>query len=127
MVANSDAARLDLYYGGHRWDGKPDLVGIGQYNTPSGMVELHALSGASNYQQQILAVATSWYHTPTTPNWNFRLSDVDGDGEPDLVGIANYGTASGHVEVHVLSAASNYQQSLGDTVTSWGQTPTPPN
>ncbi len=108
-------------------DGKPDLVGVGQYNTPSGMVELHALSGVSNYQQQILAVATPWYCTPPTPNWSFRLSDVDGDGKPDLVGIANFGIMSGRIEVHALTGASNYQQRLIDVATPWGQTPTPPN
>ena len=87
-------------------------MGIGQYNTPSGMVELHVLSGASQYQQQILAVATPWYQTPTTPNWTFTMSDVDDDGKPDLVGIANYGMPSAKVEVHVLSGASNYQQRI---------------
>ena len=55
------------------------------------------------------------------------MADVDGDGKPDLVGIANYGMASGKVEVHALSGASNYQQSISDVVTLWSQTPTPPN
>jgi hypothetical protein len=50
-------------------DGKPDLYGIFENGTGSGMTEVHVLSGASNYQSFILEVATGLHATDN--NWVF--------------------------------------------------------
>src|SRR5579863_95573 len=100
-------------------DGKPDLIGIANYWTGSGQVEVHVLSGASNYQTSELDAATPWPQTTNPPNWQFTMADYDGDGIPDLVGILYRGSGTGDVEVHILSGASKYQQPLLDAATAW--------
>ena len=89
-----------------------DLVGIGEYATTSGKVEVDVLAAATQYQQSVLDVATPWYSTSNPPDWIFCLTDIDGDRKPDLLGIGQYNTPSGRVELHVLSAASQYQQQI---------------
>ncbi len=67
----------------------------------SGETELHILSAASDYQSFSNHVATALHHTDN--NWDFGVN-YNGD----LFAFCRSG-ASGHVEVHVLSANSNYQ------------------
>jgi len=87
--------------------GKPDLVFIKTNNTPSGYVEVHIASAASNYRTRVLETATTFVNeadgTWLMANW------TSPGGKPDLVFIKTNNTPSGHVEVHVASAASNYQ------------------
>jgi hypothetical protein len=55
-------------------------------------------------------------------NWVFKLADFDHDGKADLAGILMNQTGSGRTEVHVLSAASNYQQFIVHAATDLGET-----
>lgn len=87
-------------------DGIPDLVFIKTSNTPSGKVELHIASGSSRYQKRILETPTA-FDCENDGIWT--MADWDGDGRPDLVFIKTTNTPSGNVEVHIASAASNYQ------------------
>jgi hypothetical protein len=85
----------------------PDLYYVKTRNTGSGHIEVHVVSASSSYQEFSI-------HTPTAlleadgSNGVFALADVDGDGRPDLVFVKTANTGSGQVEVHVLSAASNF-------------------
>jgi hypothetical protein len=101
-------------------DGRPDLVGILKYNTGSRRTEIHVLSAASNFQQFIAQNATGLGESGD--NWDFEMADWDRDGRPDLVGILKYNTGSGKTEVHILSAASNFQQFIVQTATGLHQT-----
>ncbi len=86
-----------------------DLAFVKTGNTPNGHVEVHIASRASNYQQRILDVATvfanendgTWLLTPNL----------------DLAFIKTNNTPNGHVEVHIASRASNYQQRILDAAT----------
>lgn len=98
-------------------DGIPDLVFIKTVNTPSGQVEVHIASGASTYQQRILATPTT-FACESDGTW--LMADCDGDGRPDLVFIKTANTAGNLVEVHIASAASNYQQRIIETATTFG-------
>jgi hypothetical protein len=79
-----------------------DLVAVKKSNTGSGSTEVHILSGSSTYQQFSLQVGTPLPETDDTFAFAMRGSD--------LVAIKKRNTGSGSTEVHILSAASNYQQ-----------------
>ncbi len=83
-------------------DGIPDLIFIKTANTPSGDVEVHVASGASNYQTRIFESATT-FSNETDGTW--FMADYDRDGIPDLIFIKTSNTPSGHVEVHVAAGA----------------------
>ncbi|KAJ5931008.1 hypothetical protein N7466_006501 [Penicillium verhagenii] len=97
-------------------DGKPDLVYIKTSNTGTGKVEVHVASGASNYQNRILETGTTF--APEN-NGVWQMIDYDGDGKPDLVYIKTSNTGTGKVEVHVASGASNYQNRILETGTTF--------
>ncbi len=92
------------------WDGngKPDLFVIKKRNTTSQSTEIHILSGASNFQEFIYHTGTAL--SETDDSFTFALADWDGNGKPDLVAIKKRNTGSQSTEVHILSAASHFQQ-----------------
>jgi hypothetical protein len=89
-------------------DHVPDLIAIKRLHTGSGRIEVHILSGASNYQQFLLQVATPL----VGDNFDYAVTDWNHDGVPDLVAIMHKNTGSGRIEVHILSGASQFQQFL---------------
>jgi hypothetical protein len=87
-----------------------DLAFIKTSNTPNGHVEVHIASRSSNYRDRIL-------ETPTT-----FTNESDGTWQllrhtPDLAFIKTSNTPNGHVEVHIASRSSNYQDRIRDTPT----------
>jgi hypothetical protein len=90
-----------------------DLVGILKGpSTGTGMTELHILSAASNYQSWALQTGTALGYTDD--NWAFAMN-----ANGDLVGILKGPlTGSGTTELHILSAASNYQSFVLQTGTA---------
>jgi sulfur relay (sulfurtransferase) DsrF/TusC family protein len=78
-----------------------DLVFIKTSNTPSGHVEVHIASRASNYQTRVLEIATTFVNE-SDGVWQLLPNQ-------DLVFIKTSNTPNGHVEVHIASRASNYQ------------------
>lgn len=83
-----------------------DLVGLKVAHTESGRVEVHVLSAVSGFTQWTNHVATP---LPSTATGLWAVGSFDGSGRPDLWFLPLSGTGTGGVEVHVLSAASNYQ------------------
>ena len=98
-------------------DGIPDLVYIKTSNVASGKVEVHAASGASNYKDRI-AAAPSMFGPETDGVWT--MADLDRDGIPDLVYIKTSNVASGKVEVHAASGASNYKDRIAAAPSMFG-------
>jgi hypothetical protein len=97
-------------------DGVPDLVFIKTSNTPSGYVEVHVASAASNYQTRIFESATTFVNEV---DGVWRLTDYDKDGIPDLVFIKWANTPANNIEVHVASASSNYQTRIFELGTTF--------
>lgn len=95
----------------------PDLVFIRTSNTPSGRVEVHIASGASNYKTRTQETATVFANEN---NGSWSLYDYDNDGILDLVYIKTSNTGSNKVEVHVASGASTYSQFILQTATAFG-------
>lgn len=88
-----------------------DLAFIKTANTPSGHVEVHIASRASNYQTRILEMATT-FANESDGVWQV-LPNLD------LAFIKTANTPSGHVEVHIASRASNYQSRVLETATTF--------
>lgn len=95
-------------------DKKPDLVYIKTRNTASGKVEVHVASASSYFQTFLIQTPTAF---STEDNGTWTVADYDGDNKPDLVYIKTRKTDSKKVELHVLSAASNFQTFLIQTPT----------
>src|SRR5262249_62134756 len=83
-------------------DGIPDLYFIKRRNTGSNSIEVHVLSGASNYQQFTLHTGT-----PLAPaqdgNGDFGVAVFDCDGIADLYFVQRRNAGSNSIELHVLS------------------------
>ncbi len=91
--------------------GAPNLSAVLLSGGSSGVLELHSLSGSSNYTTWVQHAATAFgiVDPSSSTDWDFFVASIGGDGQPDLFGIHERNTSSGMVEVHVLSAASGYQ------------------
>lgn len=80
-----------------------NLYMISRSNTGSKRTELHVLSAASGYRQFILQLGTALHETDAT--FDFAIAP-----NRDLFAIKKRLSGSGTTEVHVISAASNYQR-----------------
>lgn len=89
---------------------RPDLVAVKVAGSGSGRVEVHTLTGDSNYTQFSVHAATPLPDNLDMSQWQFGVGSYMRSGRPDLFAIRTVGGASGRMEVHTLSAASNYQQ-----------------
>lgn len=80
-----------------------DLFAFKKSGTGSHSTEIHVLSAANGYQSFRLQTGTCLHETG--PEFDFLVA-----GNRDVYAIKKSSTGSGSTEVHVLSAASNYQQ-----------------
>ncbi|OAL03939.1 HET-domain-containing protein [Phaeosphaeriaceae sp. SRC1lsM3a] len=97
-------------FGMGRWLGgdKPDLFAIKKSKTRTKSTEVHVLCGDMNFQQFILKTDTGLHETG--PEFDFVVTDWNGDGRPDLVAIKKSKTSDKCIEVHVLAGASKYKE-----------------
>jgi hypothetical protein len=92
-----------------------DVLVVQRLNTLSNSTEFGCLTVSSGF--------TSWcFRTPTGlhvtgPSWVHLAADWDKDGLPDLVLVNRSGTASGNVELHVLSGRSGFTQFIAHVAT----------
>lgn len=86
-----------------RIDDNLDLHGIYKNSTASGLPEVVTLSKASNYWDCTSQKKVALPYGPG--NWTFFLG-----ANLDLFGVLKSGSGSGNMEVHVLTAASGYQE-----------------
>jgi hypothetical protein len=98
--------------------GLPDLVFVKTSNTPSGRVEVHVSAGAAQYQGRGLEVPTT-FANETDGVWGLVNNAPGAASLPDLYFIKTANTPSGNVEVHIASAASNYQARTVETATTF--------
>ena len=106
-LRRADTANSDFAIGDYTGTGPPDLFCL-KPDTETGHLEVQVLSGASNYQQVILRTGTPLRRADTA-NSDFAIGDYTGTGPPDLFCLKP-DTETGHLEVQVLSGASNYQR-----------------
>lgn len=97
-----------------RWEGSgaEDLFAVKVANAQSGYVEVHVLPYADRYGSFALEVPTA-VTAADGPNFAWgvgrRASNGGPTGASDLIGVKLRNTDSDRVEVHVLTAESNYQ------------------
>jgi len=96
--------------------GVPDLFFIKTSNTPNNRVEIHIASGASQYQRRVLETETCFANEN---NGTWLTGDFTQDGKPDLIYIKTANTPNGFVELHIADAASNYQNRIFETETTF--------
>ncbi|BAW93705.1 hypothetical protein CHIBA101_1873 [Actinomyces sp. Chiba101] len=90
-----------------------DLFFVKTQGTARGMVEIHALSGASGYTRYMAQTITV-LNGAEAPKGAFSV--VNGD----LFFVKTQGTARGMVEIHALSGASGYTRYMAQTITALG-------
>jgi kumamolisin len=91
-------------------DGKTDLFAIKKNNTCGQNIQLSIWSGASNFQSSFGNGNITLPLSATDNAYSFTLADYDRDGKPDLAVIHQNNTASGKIEISMLSGASNFQK-----------------
>ncbi len=119
-ILEQDAAANFVGYalGDYNGDGRPDLFCLKARATGTGRLELHILSGASNYQSFLLQTGLPISEQDAAEYFvGYAVGPVDGDGRADLFCLKARETGTGLLEVHVLSAASKYQSFLIQTGT----------
>lgn len=87
------------------WADSLNIVGI-LAKDDSNQLEVHVLSGSSQYQSFLLQTLVPLYKA--SGYWQFAVGNGNGDGEQDIVG-ALIKTDVNQLEVHVLSGADKYQ------------------
>jgi hypothetical protein len=85
-----------------------DLFRLVPNNTATGQAEIHIASAKSEYQTLVLELPTGFPAGPDNGTW--MMTHFETDKVSDLALISTAGTASGKVEVHVISG----QSSTGD-------------
>lgn len=104
--------------GPYAGDGAPDLWAVCVRHCGSGHIEVHVLSAASGYRTFLLHTATVQPELAAPAAATVRIGSYNRDGAPDLALVLAAGTGSGRVEVHVLSAASRWQNYLTHRATA---------
>lgn len=93
----------------------PDLYYIKTSNSGTGMVEVHAVSATSNWQDRLIDVGTS-FHLENDGRW--LMAHFTHQAQPDLVYIKTSHSGSGKIEVHVAEpkvyTPSRYTDSAQD-------------
>jgi len=109
--------------GDYNRDGTPDLYGIKMYLTGTNSLEVHVLSGASNFGSWLLNTGTPLAET-IVGYWSFAVSDwsLDVNRAPDLWVVKQSGATS--TEVHILAGESAFQSWLLHTGTPLARTDT---
>ncbi|MBD7910261.1 NlpC/P60 family protein [Clostridium cibarium] len=114
-IENTDE-NWDFKAGDYDGDGKDDLYCIkkngGEHTT------LHILSAKSDFHEFLCRVPLPIENTGK--NWEFGVSDYNGDKKPDFYGIRKDGGAT--TNVHVMNGSDNYQSFLLQTTTIAGAT-----
>lgn len=99
-------------------DGQEDLVMLALSDTGTGTVEIHSVSGSSGLQTFNKHLPTAFVANFPPDRASYTMADWDGDGRADLIRVLRYGTGTNSTEIHVLSAASQYQTYLLATGTA---------
>jgi hypothetical protein len=95
-----------------------DIYVIMKNGTGTKSTEVHVLTAASGYQQRGLETGTALGEVPSDDQFVFQLAP-----NLDIYAIMKNGTGTKSTEVHVLTAASGYQQRGLETGTALGEAP----
>ncbi|KAF2868379.1 heterokaryon incompatibility protein-domain-containing protein, partial [Massariosphaeria phaeospora] len=91
---------------------RPDLIAVKKTGFGERSIEVHVVSGASHYSNFSLQIATPLKYQSLAAQYDFALSDWNGDGTSDLFMIKKNNTGTNSTEVHILSGASDFQDTM---------------
>lgn len=109
-ILKGDYANCKFELGDYNNDGKIDLYAIKKQNIDSNFIEIHILSGASNYRSSLLKTETILDEAYS--NYEFQLGDYNNDGKVDLYALKTDNIHDELTQVHILNGASNYTSFL---------------
>ncbi|WCB92046.1 hypothetical protein DSM104299_00728 [Baekduia alba] len=121
ITAADAAANFAFATGPVDGDAPADLVGLKRSSTGTGSLEVHVLSGASNYQDFAVQTGTPVAEADASANFEFAVGDFNRDGSADVYCLKRSATGTGMLEVHVLSGRDGYQSFLLQTGTPIAQ------
>ena len=105
-VLHATNHQWEFHPGDFNRDGKLDLIAIRKAGGDSGKTEVHVLNGADNFQSFLLQIPSALHMTDW--RWSFEVTDINNDGQVDVVGFAKSGTGSQKTEIHALNGATHF-------------------
>jgi len=109
-ITIADAPNFTFDFSRRVSDGTPQFYAIKTKNTGVGgtspWVEIHVIPRKDKVYQTFSHHVVTPFQVADAPNFDF----VIGKGEGDLIGIKRRNTASGKVEMHVVSRRSGYKE-----------------
>ena len=114
-ILHSTGNNFEFLMGDYNHDGYLDLYCIKKWSTGSKSVEVHILSGKSNYKKWLLQTKTP--HPEVDEKTTFLLGDYNRDGTLDLYCVQKRGNPSGKIYLNILKGSSKYTEWIMNVAT----------
>ncbi len=120
-VLDETHGEFDFEIGDINNDGYLDVIGFLKRNTGSNSIEIHALSGRTNFQSFAVQTGTVLPEVAAN-NVEFGTGDLNRDGILDVFLFLKSATGTNSTEIHVLNGATGFQSFLIQTGTALHET-----
>lgn len=122
LVAAGGGNRFDFKVVDMNQDIKPDLVVVDRSTAGTGFTSVSVLNGASGFYDYLMVpTAITLQNAGLDNKFEFELGHFDYDGVYDLYILQTIATASGLMELRVLSGVDQFQTTLQSNVTALKQ------
>lgn len=105
-------------FGDYNLDGTLDFYWLKYHNSDTNTIQVHVLSGATNFQTPLLDTGT-YPAQGSYAEWQLDLGDYNYDNRPDLYAV-HLNASGGSTDLHIINGATAYSSPLLDVVTALG-------